>query len=475
MAPSFEVVLDMMQTLSVAAPGPGPTTKLDDATEKLIEAAQDVIAEARKVQKAIRSAKANSTHRVSSIIALRKEASALSTNITKVRDSSEEYAMSQIISSAKPSSAEMGVGSILSRFSPQIKNFIRFGLDRSPNPDNAVWKIVEECYKHALNDGGCLCIEPVRSGNTGPKSLNFKWIAFWRRALHSCHGGPTIFWPLSMFDPYDGKVSRPPRYLFRFFDSQSFGRTDDTVVASMASIHKQAAVSRIDLLNVDKAMATQMLHSHIDLAMGSFGGHADNLMSWSSSLLFAIQGAIYRCDRTGRDPRDMKILVVDTHLFPMGQFFRDLWVFKRLKCAQSDHPRLRQLVEWRVSNVWDSGGWFSQGTLNHQGRSCTTSLQQLIDAGLYYLYPEFEESDGATLWTKRTDELRGAWSFPHPTYHEEVDFAFDIASACFGEFSYTDLALLLLCFKNRGRMTEGWFTLPLLCSWETLTMFLRNS
>lgn len=87
----------------------------------------------------------------------------------------------------------------------------------------------------------------------------------------------------------------------------------------------------------------------------------------------------------------------------------------------------------------------------HEGRSCVFSLKDLIDAGLYKLYPEFNDEIGKRLWTNRVKQLRSQWSTIRSTNEREIGIALSIALQCFTEFHHVDMSLMLLTLKNRNR------------------------
>jgi len=120
-----------------------------------------------------------------------------------------------------------------------------------------------------------------------------EWIAFWVQALSKCPDGPTLFYPPASRRP-ECHLADVPRYLFRAFDHRSSGRNDHNVVASMESISVASWRSRVDLLSKTEKEATGMLHRHLNKSCFEDEA-ADNLISWSSSLLFVIQCAVWRC------------------------------------------------------------------------------------------------------------------------------------------------------------------------------------
>ncbi|KAK0714058.1 hypothetical protein B0T26DRAFT_742492 [Lasiosphaeria miniovina] len=224
------------------------------------------------------------------------------------------------------------------------------------------------------------------------------WIGFWVRALSSFPNGPTLFYPATSRFP-KLRLADVPRCLFGAFDPASSGRNDDYVFASSESVSAESWRSKVDLLSRVEEEATGRLHRHLTKSCFGAGNGDDNLVSWSSSLIFVIQYAIWRCCNRCCANSEVKICAVDTTMFPQGQFVRDI-------------------------------------TLIRAGRSCVFSLDQLIKAGLHGLYPEFAENTAKKKWTNRVKCLH-------------IKRALEMTRACFSIFNANDVALLLLSFKNR--------------------------
>jgi len=106
----------------------------------------------------------------------------------------------------------------------------------------------------------------------------------WLYALVRSPDGPTLFsthtCPLSPSDTL--------RYLFRAFDTQSSGTNNDTIVASVACNAGELEYSKKDLLLMNPEQACKALLVHLNKNCFGEGDPTDNLMSWSSSLLFII-------------------------------------------------------------------------------------------------------------------------------------------------------------------------------------------
>lgn len=193
-----------------------------------------------------------------------------------------------------------------------------------------------------------------------------------------------------------------------------------------------------------------MLYSH--LTKSCFRGKdTDNLISWSSSLLFVIQYAIWRCHNSHHgDPAKVEICMVDTRKFPHGQFVRDMSLLRAYREAPEVDEKMRSFFNFRLKSAYfDNGEYLSQGVLHHTGRSSVVSLAQLIQAGLHDLYPQFADPGGMDRWTKRVGSLRSRWSIEQTTTQRDIQKAVEIARACFRSFDACDVALLLLSFKNR--------------------------
>ena len=145
------------------------------------------------------------------------------------------------------------------------------------------------------------------------------WPDFWIRVLNNSPTGPTLFYPRASFDTQSLNFEFIPQYLFRVFDRDSSGENNESVIASTASIIGSHERSRTDILTLERHRATELLYAHLNKPCFD-GEESDNLMSWTSSLLFAIQYAVWRCRVRPKQPSDIKICVIDTRNFPQGQF-----------------------------------------------------------------------------------------------------------------------------------------------------------
>ena len=137
-----------------------------------------------------------------------------------------------------------------------------------------------------------------------------------------------------------------------------------------------------------------------------------NLMSWTSSLLFAILYGIYRSSHANLGhaqvpSQDLEILVVDTKSFPPGAFIRDLDLIDAFPPLTPEQIELR---DWRTRSRRRLyfGEFFSQGSLNIRGRCVRSSLNALIDNEAFNL-------DTARSSSPRNPSQIKTYRYKHPS------------------------------------------------------------
>ncbi|KAK7937399.1 uncharacterized protein PG986_014267 [Apiospora aurea] len=353
------------------------------------------------------------------------------------------------------------VEDLLSFSGGEIRAIVRDILASTPDSDSILLlKAAEECYKHATGFRGRLdssMFNPQRargrlaSSPYGPPGHNHEalalrseaeakelssayrrcWTNFWIQVVNHAPGGPTLFHPpasLVFAPPLDLDPGDPPVYLFRTFDWNSPGVSNSKIVASALGAFGSPQESRTDLLALGRRKATALLHRHLDNP--SFEPDADdNLMSWTSSPLFAIQE------------------------FLPGQFAPESWLLElyRATAMELGGP-LSSFWRLRDREEYCNGEYLSQGTLTHAGRSCLVTLEHLERAGLYELYPEFCAPESRNQWTNRVKELRqGYWAHLTTTTDKEIQLALQVGR-CFSPSDPLNMALMLLSFKNRDNL-----------------------
>ncbi|KAK4215770.1 hypothetical protein QBC37DRAFT_457898 [Rhypophila decipiens] len=283
------------------------------------------------------------------------------------------------------------------RFHEQVKGNTLHVANSTGDTMIALREILEQCYGQAVE-----------------ASIPWaQWIGFWNNWLRNIPHGPTLFIPPEKCFVGGFHLTEVPRYLFRAFDESSSGLSNDHVVASQQSIssfHFQREQSKVDLFSRSPADAARILYTHLN-KKDCFGvcSSEDNLMSWSSSLPHVVQYAIWRSHHHASQTPQVRICAIDTREFPRGQFARDLDLIRIYHETTQSDPDMRKFFDFRLTRMdYDNGEFLSQGELNHAGRSCIFTLDQLLNGGMHDLYPELSEE--SEKWTSRTVKLRSKWS-----------------------------------------------------------------
>jgi hypothetical protein len=222
-----------------------------------------------------------------------------------------------------------------------------------------------------------------------------------------------------------------PRYLFRVYTQYSDGSTTKDSVMSRDSVnrHRTATITTNVSECVTPKETARLIWGHLRWKHLE----SDNLMSWTSSLLFAIQYAFYRHahSKDGSDFKDINIMVIDTTEYPEGTFTRDMDLINAYSTYSEDLEYFGQL---RTNKSHDGeafyfGEFLSQGALKISGRSKIVSAQSMIDAGLLKLHPSFGQSyeNPKQEWAYKVLELRREYSSLSPTIsRREIGLACDI-------------------------------------------------
>ncbi|KDN62825.1 hypothetical protein CSUB01_10392 [Colletotrichum sublineola] len=195
-----------------------------------------------------------------------------------------------------------------------------------------------------------------------------------------------------------------PIYLFRVSDPLSPGTTNQTEVCSAAA--QNSPEQPHDLYQMLPEQAARLLETHLRWECSTSSLSPCNLVSWTSSLLVALQYGFYCHGRNwgSQQLSEIKILMVDTRQFACNMFARDLQV---LAAFRGNSQQLQTLYEWRNSGLFYPGEYFSQGRLViDPERSCQVSMQELMDCGLFNVCPGLSDETHWSRWAKRVNELR---------------------------------------------------------------------
>lgn len=206
-----------------------------------------------------------------------------------------------------------------------------------------------------------------------------------------------------------------PRYLFRVFTPRSQGTTTLSWVKSMEATHNTAD-SKVDIFaQADSREIAQMINRHLRW----WEGKGDNLVSWTSSLLFALVYIFHlrANERDGSAFEQIHMCIIDTSTFPEGVFLRDLDLVRCYRAYDQGHKSLSDFEGLRLkkhesfSGHYYFGEYLSQGALKIESKCQIVSAQTLMDRGLFRIRSEFEHFAGWTPrakppWAKPVIELR---------------------------------------------------------------------
>lgn len=235
-----------------------------------------------------------------------------------------------------------------------------------------------------------------------------------------------------------------PTYLFRLYAPRTGGTTTTTEVTSPAWGH--VGNYKKDLFRLPPEEAASRLNAH--LRWVAMQEDRRNLMSWSSSLLFVLQYGLYR-DRTDHDKpslSEIHLLMLDTRQFPKGTFLRDLEAIDEFQKHSAD---LAGIKTWRMSDKY-FGEYLTQGRLNVDGQCSQTSMQQLIDMGLFTLCPALGITGEWIKWAIPVLNTRKDFDGPAiPIDGENVRSAITMARACLGNRLALPFAVMLLSLQHR--------------------------
>ena len=229
-----------------------------------------------------------------------------------------------------------------------------------------------------------------------------------------------------------------PHYLFRTSSPRSNGSTSQTCVMSAAVKYDP---NQDDLMARDKEEATEMLKMHLlwkDCAN-------DNLVSWTSSLLFAVQHAIRRqaTDRPASSPDSIYVTVLDTRKLPRNTFLPAIPLLQMMEIPS----------EGKLTHSFYHGEYLSQGKLDlcDSGATVRTTLEVLIRNGIYELYPPFaDEGERTKLWRRVRDLRANFRRTPEAPSKAEIEHAERLSIACCPRTRLRPIIMMfLLSLKRR--------------------------
>ncbi|KAJ5653813.1 hypothetical protein N7490_000816 [Penicillium lividum] len=213
-----------------------------------------------------------------------------------------------------------------------------------------------------------------------------------------------------------------PRYLFRVASPLSAGETNEEWVFSEAAYCGDDSSKEDifdDLDNDKRTTIARTLNLHF--RWWPKRELEDNFVSWTSSLLDAIQFIYYRhlSPRDKSELDDINLFIIDTTLFPKGTFLRDLDLIDTF-CEYDTHEPTKNLEDVRYmrdDNYF--GEYLSQGELKIEGKCETISAKSLFQCDrLRRVQPHFLEfhelptRNGKPVWAIEVIRLREAiWTY----------------------------------------------------------------
>ncbi|KAE8131261.1 hypothetical protein BDV38DRAFT_288860 [Aspergillus pseudotamarii] len=256
--------------------------------------------------------------------------------------------------------------------------------------------------------------------------------------LHDVHDGRGVlpFCPPTNASRMLKALNNIPTFLFRVASPYFDGETNETWVRSESS--KRGNTSSLEdifhgLNDTKRRIVAQTLNKH--LRWWPKEDLEDNFISWTSSLLFALQYINYLHLSSNYTPNleETNLYVVDTTLFPGGTFARDLDLIQEFELFDNHPPvtDLRRLSELRTHPSYYFGEYLSQGRMEMADRCQVISATLLMNDGrVSQIQPQFK--DIATLrrmnekpgWPTEVQRLRRVvWSsckLPRLTAQESI-------------------------------------------------------
>ena len=254
------------------------------------------------------------------------------------------------------------------------------------------------------------------------------------------------------------KLNPIPRFLFRVYTPRSDGFTNETVASSRDAASELHGNDEDIFATNTPAETAKLVADHLWWTRDKENERRrDNLVSWSSSMLFLIRYIFYRHYDSADESHlgDIHLLVVDTEAFPPHTFIRDsdlIQAFKRFDNRKQDG--LLSLASLRDARHY-FGEYLSQGSLQISGKCSTTSAHTLVLKGLLDLNDIFRnayEGVERDKWVKPVLNARDAIrAMPktQPASLALLDKVFDIALE-FGEAWRLPVAVHLLALLPCG-------------------------
>ncbi|KAL6831881.1 hypothetical protein V8C40DRAFT_237396 [Trichoderma camerunense] len=163
----------------------------------------------------------------------------------------------------------------------------------------------------------------------------------------------------------------------------------------------------------NKQHAADMLNRHLRWRKNPH----DNLVSWTSSLLFALVYIFHLRTSTYIEATldEIQLLVVDPAGLPKNAFMRDLDLMSAFRSVDLNLQKvedLRHRQSSEFSGYYYFGEYLSQGALKVEGHCQMVSARNIVDGGLYDIRKEFKEfaswkrGPGSARWANAVIQMR---------------------------------------------------------------------
>ncbi|PWY89953.1 hypothetical protein BO70DRAFT_131228 [Aspergillus heteromorphus CBS 117.55] len=232
-----------------------------------------------------------------------------------------------------------------------------------------------------------------------------------------------------LFNPRDNVSLDPkaleniPRFLFRVASPKTKGETTETWVRSADALKKKSSSQEDIFSNLTAQRGSEISRSLNEHLRWWRKTGLDNFMSWTSSLLFALQYILYlhQADWDGSNLDEIKLYVMDTSQFPRGAFLRDLDLIDAFQGYENGSGNglkslnLKDFRQLRTTKGFYFGEYLSQGSMRVAGKCQVISADLLFEGGELHLVvrilqPEFGDihsrRDGEPSWAKEVKRLR---------------------------------------------------------------------
>lgn len=242
----------------------------------------------------------------------------------------------------------------------------------------------------------------------------------------------------------DFELEPIPRYLFRVYAPGSNGSTDSKWVKSPDVLSNKPSAN-MDVFQTSSEPATaREIWGHLNWKRLD----NDNLMSWTSSLLFAIQYMLFRhaTDYNKPDWQDIKLCIIDTKSYSDAVFIRDMDLIDKFAPHDSNLKYFKGLRR----REFYFGEYLSQGALRIEGKCEIISAEAMINAGLLKLNREFKKyvNDPTNKdWARPVLHVRknceDSWSQSPPISEKKIQKAIAV-SQLFGQRFRLPIAINLV-------------------------------